>query len=130
MHNRICGMVRVPGAALAKKEGVDPGSGCLQNLSLSGGFTSGKPFLAWAGPEGISDGEAFRKALAAIEAEGTAGIHPDERTGYIAAETPVTAGDALRATLRRQGSGMTSSKAVGAGMRARSPMPPACEQAY
>ncbi len=138
MRNRMCGMVLVmllvPGVALAKKEVVDSGSGCLQNLSVSGGFTSGKQFLASTDHEDISYAEAFRKTVAAIEAEGMVGIYPNERTGYIAAENPVTGGGGatvpLRTTVRRQDDGsirvevrfsikggqMTSNKTVGAGM--------------
>ena len=138
MRNRICtvalALMLVPSMALAKKEVVDSGSGCLQNLQVAGGFTSGKQFLASTDHEGISYADAFRKTVAAIEAEELVGISPNERTGYIAAEQPVRGGGGstvpLRTTVRRQDDGsirvevrfsikggqLTSNKAVGESM--------------
>ncbi|MCL7714911.1 hypothetical protein [Stenotrophomonas mori] len=122
-----------PSLALAARTPVvDSGSGCLQNLSVSGGFTTGKQFLASTEHEGVSYADAFRKTVAAIEAEGMLSISPNEQTGYIAAENPVRGGTSvpLRTTVRRQDDGgirvevrfsikggqMTSNKAVGEGL--------------
>ena len=138
MRFRMCTMVLalmlVPSLALAKKEVFDSGSGCLQNLSVAGGFTSGKQFLASTDHEGVSYPVAFAKTVAAIEAEELVGIYPNETTGYIAAEQPVRGGGGstvpLRTTVRRQADGsirvevrfsikggqMTSNKAVGEGL--------------
>ena len=127
-------LMLVPALAMAKKPVQDSGSGCLQNLSVTGGFTTGKQFLAATEHEGVSYAEAFRKTVAAIEAEGMVSVSPNERTGYIAAENPVRGGGGstvpLRTTVRRQDDGsirvevrfsikggqMTSNKAVGEGM--------------
>ncbi|MGX9721218.1 hypothetical protein [Stenotrophomonas acidaminiphila] len=127
-------LMLVPALAMAKKQVQDSGSGCLQNLSVTGGFTSGKQFLASTDHEGVSYAEAFRKTVAAIEAEEMVAISPNERTGYIAAEQPVRGGGGstvpLRTTVRRQDDGsirvevrfsikggqLTSNKAVGEGM--------------
>jgi len=84
-------LMLVPALAMAKKPVQDSGSGCLQNLSVTGGFTTGKQFLAATEHEGVSYAEAFRKTVAAIEAEGMVSVSPNERTGYIAAENPVPA---------------------------------------
>ncbi|MBD9535604.1 MAG: hypothetical protein ACN6RG_11570 [Stenotrophomonas sp.] len=138
MRIRTCSMVLammlVPTVAMAKREVVDSGSGCLQNLAVSGGFTTGKQFLASTDHEGISYPEAFRKTVAAIEAEGLVGVSPNEQTGYIAAEQTVRGGGGstvpLRTTVRRQNDGtirvevrfsikggqLTSNKAVGEGL--------------
>jgi hypothetical protein len=139
MRTRMCSvalaMALVPAMAVAARKPVeDSGSGCLQNLSVTGGFSSGKQFLASTDHEGLGYAEVFAKTVAAIEAEGMVGIYPNERTGYIAAENPVTGGGGatvpLRTTVRRQDDGsvrvevrfstkggqMTSNKAVGAGM--------------
>lgn len=138
MRTRMCtvalALMLVPSLALAKKEVVDSGSGCLQNLSVAGGFTSGKQFLASTDHEGVSYPVAFAKTVAAIEAEGMVGVYPNETTGYIAAENPVRGGGGstvpLRTTVRRQPDGsvrvevrfsikggqMTSNKAVGEGL--------------
>jgi hypothetical protein len=42
----LLALMLVPALAMAKKQVQDSGSGCLQNLSVTGGFTSGKQFLA------------------------------------------------------------------------------------
>ncbi|WP_293715443.1 MULTISPECIES: hypothetical protein [unclassified Stenotrophomonas] len=138
MRIRTCSvalmLLLVPTMALAKKEVFDSGSGCLQNMSVSGGFTTGKQFLVHTDHEGISYADAFAKTVAAIEAEGMVGVSPNETTGYIAAENPVRGGGGstvpLRTTVRRQDGGvirvevrfsikggqLTSNKAVGEGM--------------
>jgi hypothetical protein len=131
------GLLLMPAAAMAfgKKAPPEPSaSGCIENLSVTGGFSSGKTFLASVEHEGVPYPEAFRKTVAAIEGEGMMNVAPNERTGYIAAENPVKgSGGAtvpLRTTVRRQDDGsvrvevrfsikggqMTSNKAVGAGM--------------
>jgi hypothetical protein len=139
MRIRVCtavtAMLLAPSMAFAFGKPVqDSGSGCLQNLSVAGGFTSGKQFLASTDHEGISYEQAFAKTLAAIEAEGMVQVLPNQATGYIAAENPVRGGGGstvpLRTTVRRQGDGsvrvevrfsikggqMTSNKAVGEGL--------------
>jgi hypothetical protein len=139
MRIRMCAvalaMMLAPSMAVAAKKPVeDSGSGCLQHLSVTGGFATGKQFLASTDHEGLPYAEVFAKTVAAIEAEGMVGVYPNERTGYIAAENPVTGGGGttvpLRTTVRRQDDGsvrvevrfstkggqMTSNKAVGAGL--------------
>ena len=139
MRNRIgtvaLALLLAPSLAVAgKKQVEDSGSGCLQNLAVSGNFSSGKQFLASTDHEGVSYAEAFSKTVAAIRNEGMVSVSPNEQTGYIAAENPVTGGGGstvpLRTTVRRQDDGsirvevrfsikggqMTSNKAVGEGM--------------
>ncbi len=139
MRNRIgtvaLALLLAPSLAVAgKKQVEDSGSGCLQNLAVSGNFSSGKQFLASTDHEGLSYAEVFRKTVAAIEKGGMASISPNERTGYIAAENPVRGGGGstvpLRTTVRRQDDGsvrvevrfsikggqLTSNKAVGEGL--------------
>ena len=62
----------VPALAMAKKQVQDSGSGCLQNLAVSGNFSSGKQFLASTDHEGVSYAEAFSKTIGGKEA--TAGV--------------------------------------------------------
>jgi len=132
----IMALLLLPASAMAAAGGDDAaeGSSCLQNLVVSGGFSSGKTFLASQDHEGVSYPVAFNKTLEAIRNEGMLQISPNETTGYIAAENPIHAGSGatvpLRVTVRRQDDGsirvearftmkgglLASKKTIGAGL--------------
>lgn len=98
-----------PQLASAARKPAEPASGsdCIQNVVVSGGFSTGKTYVATQDHEGVSYPVAFRKTVAALEADGDlVMITPNERTGYIAAENPVRGGGGstvpVRVTVRRQ----------------------------
>jgi hypothetical protein len=98
----------MPVSAIASDES-EAQSSCMENFSVSGSFGSGKTFLAAQEHEGVSYPVAFRKTVDAIRADGQTQVSPNEATGYIAAENPVSGGGGstvpLRVTVRRQTDG-------------------------
>lgn len=98
----------LPVPALASDES-EAESSCMESFSVSGSFGSGKTFLASQEHEGVSYPVAFRKTVEAIRADGQTQVSPNEATGYIAAENPVSGGGGstvpLRVTVRRQNDG-------------------------
>ena len=133
----LCALL-LPFAAMAfgKKKVVEPSaSGCVENMSVSGSFSSGKTFVVSTDHEGVPYSVVFRKTLAEVNrGPDLMNVNGNERTGYISAENGVKGGGGstvpLRVMVMRQpdnsvrvearfsikGGQMTSEKKVAEGM--------------
>lgn len=110
-YTLLCLLMMPMMAVAAGKKEPPPmsASGCVENVDISGSFSSGKTFVASSDHEGVPYPVVFQKTVAMIEAEEYLNVSPNATTGYIAADNPVKGGGGstvpLRVTVRRQNDG-------------------------